>query len=102
MTTGYNRQTPPYPIPEFTGPIYELGGAINASLNALGHNTYIGDKIYPFDQFQGFTPSTCASACLAQTQYNAAHPATDGSYMNCVSTLPIDPIRLTKTDEDIL
>ena len=85
-TSGYNKASPPPPVDEFTGPT-ELGGAINAPLDAQGHNTYMGDKFYPFSQSQGFTPSTCASACLAQTQYDAAHPAADGSYMSCVSTL---------------
>ena len=85
IPTGYNKASPPPPADQFIGPT-ELGGAINAPLDAQGHNTYLGNKFYPFSQSQGFTPSTCASACLAQTQYDAAHPAADGSYMSCVSS----------------
>ena len=81
--SAYNKNSPPDGIPGYSGPV-ECGGAINAPLNAQGKDTYMGDKFYPFSQSQGYTPSTCAAACSAQTAYNQAHPAADGSYQTCV------------------
>ncbi|MCJ1229635.1 hypothetical protein MMC12_006304 [Toensbergia leucococca] len=81
-SNGYNKNAPPPSIPGFTGPT-ELGGAINAPLDASGKNTYITFKYYPFSQSQGYTPSTCASACTSQTAYNSRHPAADGTYVTC-------------------
>ncbi|KAL8692578.1 MAG: hypothetical protein Q9218_002426 [Villophora microphyllina] len=80
-SNGYNKASPPDPITGFTGP-QELGGAINAPLDN-GKNTYMGYKYYPFSQTQGYTPSTCAAACQAQTGYNSRHPAADGTYATC-------------------
>jgi len=81
-SNAYNKDAPPAPIPGYTGP-QELGGAINAPLNAEGHDTYMGFKFFPFSQDQGYTPSTCAAACSSQTEYNQAHPTEDGCYQTC-------------------
>ena len=104
-SNGYNKKAPPPPCDGFTGP-QELGGAINAPLDAqgktsnpsihrfsppefptnttvLGHNTYMGYQFFPFSQSQGYDPTTCAQACTVQTAYNSRHPAADGSYQTC-------------------
>ena len=39
--TGYNKNAPPCGVKGYTGPL-ELGGAINAPLDAQGHDTYLG------------------------------------------------------------
>ena len=80
---AYNKNAPPPAITGFNGPT-ELGGAINAPLDAQGHNTYMGYKYFPFSQSQGYDPSTCANACTLQTAYNKRHPAADGQFMTCV------------------
>ncbi|KAL9021168.1 MAG: hypothetical protein Q9185_001569 [Variospora sp. 1 TL-2023] len=80
-SNGYNKASPPDPTNGFTGPT-GLGGAINAPLYN-GVNTYLGNKYYPFSQTQGYTPSTCAVACQAQTGYNSRHPNADGTYATC-------------------
>ncbi|MCJ1239184.1 hypothetical protein MMC14_007177 [Varicellaria rhodocarpa] len=80
-SNGYNKASPPDACSGFSGPT-EFGGAINAPLDN-GHNTYMGYKYFPFSQTQGYTPSTCASACTSQTAYNGRHPASDGSYQTC-------------------
>jgi hypothetical protein len=80
---GYNKVAAPPTIPGFNGPV-ELGGAINAPLDANGHDTYMGYQYFPFSQSQGYTPSTCASACTTQTQYNSQHPGSDCSYEPCI------------------
>ncbi|KAI5247455.1 hypothetical protein E4T43_02060 [Aureobasidium subglaciale] len=74
---------PTDPLTQFTASD-PLKGAINAPLDSNGHNTYMGYTYYPFSQSQGYTPSTCAAACLAQTAYDKAHPAADGSFMACL------------------
>ena len=81
-SNGYNKDTPPDACDGFTGPT-EFGGAINAPLDSNGANTYLGYKYFPFSQTQGYTPSTCASACTSQTGYNSRHPASDGTYQTC-------------------
>jgi hypothetical protein len=56
-----------------------LPGAINAPLDN-GYDTYNGYKLYnngPFD------PSLCAAACQAQTAYDRATAASDGTYKPC-------------------
>ncbi|KAI4207302.1 MAG: hypothetical protein LQ346_000670 [Caloplaca aetnensis] len=80
-SNGYNKASPPDPITGFTGPT-ALGGAINAPLDN-GKNTYLGYKYFPFSQTQGYTPTTCADACNAQTGYNSRHPNADGTYATC-------------------
>lgn len=81
-SNGYNKNAAPASINGFNGPD-GYGGAIQAPLDAEGHDTFMGFKYYPFSQSQGYTPGTCASACNAQTAYNKAHPASDGSYKTC-------------------
>lgn len=82
-SNGYNKASPPPPCKGFSGP-QELGGAINAPLDAQGHNTYMGYQFFPFSQSQGYDPTTCAQACDAQTWYNSQHPdAQDGSFQTC-------------------
>lgn len=81
-SNGYNKNAPSPPIDGFTGP-QELGGAINAPLDAQGHDSYMGYQFFPFNQTQGYDPSTCASACTIQSQYNSQHPNTDGSFQTC-------------------
>lgn len=83
MELGYNKASPPDSVVGFIGPTV-LGGAINAPLDN-GKNTCLGYKYFPFSQSQGYDPSTCASACKAQTAYNSRHPKADGSYEICVS-----------------
>ncbi|KAL9008752.1 MAG: hypothetical protein Q9173_006155, partial [Seirophora scorigena] len=82
-SNAYNKATPPPGIACYTGPD-ALGGAINAPMNALGQDTYMGYKYHPFSQSQGYDPSTCAADCNSQTAYNSRHPAADGSYQSCV------------------
>ncbi|KAI4256241.1 MAG: hypothetical protein L6R42_006337, partial [Xanthoria sp. 1 TBL-2021] len=80
-SNGYNKASLPDAVDGFSGPT-ALGGAINAPLDN-GKNTYLGYKYFPFSQSQGYDPSTCASACKAQTGYNSRHPNADGSYATC-------------------
>ncbi|KAL8747675.1 MAG: hypothetical protein Q9190_000471 [Brigantiaea leucoxantha] len=85
-SNAYNKATPPPAISGFTGP-QELGGAINAPLDSQGHDTYLGFKYFPFSQDQGYTPSTCADACVAETNWRKSHPDADGTYKTCVRFL---------------
>lgn len=57
-SNGYNKDSPPDAIDGFVGP-QELGGAINAPLDSQGHNTYMGNKYYPFSQSQGRPLMNC-------------------------------------------
>ena len=77
LSIGYNKAAPPPAIGGFSGPV-GLGGAINAP------NSYLGYQYFPFSQSQGYTPSTCAAACQAQTGYDSRHPAADCTYLPCV------------------
>lgn len=77
-SNGYNKFLTPAPQTNFTGPV-ALPAAINAPLYN-GKDTYVGMKIFtsgPYD------PSLCAAACQAQTAYDKATAASDGSYMPC-------------------
>jgi hypothetical protein len=79
-SNGYSKIPVPAPQPNtnFTGPT-GLPGAINAPLDN-GVDTYIGMKLYnggPYD------PSQCAAACQAQTAYDRATAASDGTYKPC-------------------
>ncbi|MCJ1479031.1 hypothetical protein MMC13_007715 [Lambiella insularis] len=76
-SNAYNKNSPPPAISGYSGPV-ELGGAINAP------SGYMGYQYFPFSQSQGYTPSTCADACTAQTMYDEQHPANDCSYQPCV------------------
>ena len=80
---GYNKDTPPPALKGYNGPT-ELGGAINAPQDAMGHNTYMGYKFFAFSHSQGYDPQTCANACDAQTSYNKQYPASDGTYQTCI------------------
>lgn len=79
-SNGYNKDSSPSSVDCYSGP-QELGGAINAPPSS---DSYMGYQYFPFSQSQGYDPQTCADACDTQTQYNSAHPATDGSFMSCV------------------
>jgi hypothetical protein len=50
--------------------------AINAPYDAQGYNTYMGATIFTKGPFN---IQLCADYCSAQTQYNFAHPAGDGT-----------------------
>ena len=60
----------------YVGPTYLGNAAINALSDCNGANTYMGYKLF---QTGAFDVSLCAAACSSQTQYNVAHPPTDGS-----------------------
>ncbi|KAJ9666778.1 hypothetical protein H2201_003182 [Coniosporium apollinis] len=81
-SNAYNKAAPPPVLGGFNGP-FQLGGAINAPYAADGHNTFMGSRYFPFFQDQGYTPSTCAEACVEQTAYNKRHPRSDGTYQTC-------------------
>jgi hypothetical protein len=81
-SNAYNKIPGPGPIPNFDGPT-QLGGAINAPLDAQRHDTYMGMRWYTFAKDQSYDPSVCAAACNSQTAYNKQHPAADGSFMTC-------------------
>ncbi|KAF2705643.1 hypothetical protein K504DRAFT_460360 [Pleomassaria siparia CBS 279.74] len=81
-SNGYSRDFP-YPPPwsqtNFTGPNGPLNGAINAPLDN-GVDTYLGNRVYndnPYD------PSLCAAVCQAQTSYDRATAASNGTYKPC-------------------
>lgn len=81
-SNAYNKLPAPASIPGYDGPT-QLGGAINAPLDANRHDTYMGVRVQPFDNTTVYDPSVCASACTSQTAYNKAHPAADGSFQTC-------------------
>ncbi|KAG9512005.1 hypothetical protein KCV07_g9747, partial [Aureobasidium melanogenum] len=62
--------------PGFDSPTYYGNAAINAPYDGQGYNTLAGSTIFTQG---GFNVSLCADFCNAQTQYNLAHPAADGS-----------------------
>lgn len=78
-SNGYNSAGPFASPAGYTGTF--LGqSAINAPLCPSGSDSYLGVKIFssgPFD------PSLCAAACSAQSDYNRAYPAADGSFKTC-------------------
>jgi hypothetical protein len=64
------------PLPGYDEPTYLGSSAINAPDDCNGDNTFLGVQIFtngPFDA------GLCAAACSAQSEYNVAHPPTDGS-----------------------
>ncbi|KAF2967563.1 hypothetical protein GQX73_g5964 [Xylaria multiplex] len=72
-SNGYMRENVPT-IPGFNG--VSLGNAaINAPLNCLGQDTYMGSKIFTSSYFD---VGLCAAACTAQNEYNTAHPPSEG------------------------
>jgi hypothetical protein len=54
--------------------------AINAPLNCLGQDTYMGVKIFTTSFYD---PSLCAAACESQNEYNIAHPPSEGTVKIC-------------------
>ncbi|KAK6088256.1 hypothetical protein SCUP234_00744 [Seiridium cupressi] len=75
-SNGYNTAGP------FTSPTGYTGTFLNeAAINAPTEcNSYMGLKVFasgPFD------PALCAAACTAQSDYNRAHPNSDGSFQTC-------------------
>ncbi|KAI0153061.1 hypothetical protein GGR57DRAFT_492494 [Xylariaceae sp. FL1272] len=46
--------------------------AVNAPLNCLGQDTFMGSKVFSTSYFD---PSLCAAACASETQYNVEHPS---------------------------
>ena len=81
-SNAYNKVPAPCTVPGYDGPT-QLGGAINAPLDANRHDTYMGVRVYPFNEDQEYDPTACATACTSQTAYNKGHPAKDGSYQTC-------------------
>ena len=80
---AYNKTVAPPAIAGFDGPT-ELPGAIEAPLDAQGHNTYMGYRYFPFTQAQGYDPQDCADQCTSQTRYNAQYRAVaNGTYQTC-------------------
>ncbi|ETS87155.1 hypothetical protein PFICI_00983 [Pestalotiopsis fici W106-1] len=78
-SNGYNSVGPFASPTGYTG-TYIGQKAINAPLCPSGSDSYLGVKAFtsgPFD------PSLCAAACSAQSDYNRAHPASDGTYKTC-------------------
>ncbi|KAI0190402.1 hypothetical protein EV127DRAFT_365151 [Xylaria flabelliformis] len=54
--------------------------AINAPLNCLGQDTYMGAKIFTSSYFD---VGLCAAACVSQNEYNTAHPPETGTPKIC-------------------
>lgn len=54
--------------------------AINAPLNCVGQDTYMGVKIFTTSFFD---VGLCAAACASQNEYNIAHPPAVGSPKIC-------------------
>jgi hypothetical protein len=77
-SNGY-MQTQVPDIPGFDG-VYLGNASINAPLNCLGQDTYMGAKIFTQSFFD---PSLCAAACKSQNEYNVAHPPQTGSPKIC-------------------
>ncbi|KAI0190835.1 hypothetical protein F4808DRAFT_476440 [Astrocystis sublimbata] len=58
-----------------------LGDAsINAPLDCLGQDTYMGAKVFTTSYFDA---GLCAAACASQNDYNTAHPPETGSPKIC-------------------
>ncbi|KAI0427542.1 hypothetical protein F5Y09DRAFT_350351 [Xylaria sp. FL1042] len=67
------------PISGYTG--VALGNAaINAPLNCLGQDTYMGSKIFTTSYYD---VGLCAAACRSQNEYNTAHPPATGEPKIC-------------------
>lgn len=64
-------------IPPGYGTANYLGtSAINAPLDSYGFDSYMGSAIFNSGPFNA---QLCADACSMKSQYNLAHPPTDGS-----------------------
>ncbi|KAL9018882.1 MAG: hypothetical protein Q9185_003794 [Variospora sp. 1 TL-2023] len=91
-SNAYNKAPPPPSVPCYAGPT-AFGGAIKAPKNALGQDTFLGTRFYPFTADQAYNASMCAAYCSEVTGYNSRHPAADGSYKTCAF---FNPYALTK------
>ncbi|KAI9691281.1 MAG: hypothetical protein M1820_009812 [Bogoriella megaspora] len=77
-SNGYVKTAPPPAVTNFTGP-NELGGAIQAPLNAQGKDTYLGMRM-----FTTYDPSQCAAVCQSTTSYDKKHLVdSNGNYAPC-------------------
>lgn len=78
-SNGYSKTNKDLPtVKDFNTPA-SLPAAINAPLDN-GYDTYNGMRLFndnPFD------PALCGAACEAQTEYDMAHPDSDGKYKPC-------------------
>lgn len=78
-SNGYSKIGKALPsVKDFKAPT-TLQAAINAPLDN-GYDTYNGMRLFnenPYD------PALCAAACQAQTDYDKAHPNSDGTYKPC-------------------
>jgi hypothetical protein len=78
-SNGYSKISKALPaVKDFNAPT-TLPAAINAPLDN-GYDTYNGMRLFnenPYD------PALCAAACQAQTDYDKAHPDSDGTYKPC-------------------
>ncbi|KAJ4348973.1 hypothetical protein N0V95_005021 [Ascochyta clinopodiicola] len=78
-SNGYSKINKGLPtVKNFKAPT-SLPGTINAPLDN-GYDTYSGMRLFndnPFD------PALCAAGCQAQTDYDMAHPDSDGKYKPC-------------------
>ena len=68
LPTGYTSE----PIPQ--------NAAINAPLNCIGENTYMGAKTF---KTSSLDIESCATACTAQSAYNLRHPPSQGKPKTC-------------------
>jgi len=59
----------------YTSSIYLNNAAIQAPLNCIGKDTYLGFQIFT----GAFDAQKCADACSGQAAYSLAHPPADGS-----------------------
>ncbi|KAL9095300.1 MAG: hypothetical protein Q9165_002557 [Trypethelium subeluteriae] len=77
-SNGYNKVAAPPAQTNFTGPT-ELGGAIQAPLNAQGKDTYLGMRLFSI-----YDPSQCAAVCQSTTAYDKKHLVdSNGNYAAC-------------------
>ncbi|KAF3009730.1 hypothetical protein E8E13_009180 [Curvularia kusanoi] len=78
-SNGYSKIGKALPtIPDFKPPV-SLPAAINAPLDN-GYDTYNGMRLFNTNPYD---PALCAAACKAQTEYDIAHPDSDGKYKPC-------------------
>ncbi|KAL8981771.1 MAG: hypothetical protein Q9177_005470 [Variospora cf. flavescens] len=91
-SNAYNKAAPPPSVPCYAGPT-AFGGAIQAPKNALGQDTFLGNRFYAYSADQAYNTSICAAYCSEVTGYNSRHPAPDRSYKTCAF---FNPYSLTK------
>ncbi|PSK46069.1 hypothetical protein B9Z65_5037 [Elsinoe australis] len=74
-SNGYQNNSIVTP-PGYASPVFLNNAAINAPYDSFGFDSYMGVALFnsgPFDI------KLCADACSLKSQYNLAHPATDGT-----------------------